>query len=561
MKATLRPIGALLGACCLLVAGIAAAQVPAAVPTPAADPAAVGAPALGPAAMPTPPADAAPKPAPVTVKAHVEPAEPVFGDRVELVVELRYPQDVRAFFPSRPALAPLLAIQGDPGRSDRREEPGDPPTIVETMRIPALVARSGLLRTRAIEIPWHRVAAGGGAGESGTVKVPALQIAVRSGLGDETAPTLAPLPPPLPLVEDNVPLRIGMLILAMLALGGALTMLALRLLRDRLSVREPEPQIPPHVMAFARLDDLSGSERIETEEPRLVYGELSEILRAYLGERYRFPALDMTSTELIESLSQQSIRGLTIAELQDFTAEGDLVKFARQAATPERLRDQLGWIRQVVQRTMQSAEELERERAQRIARLARQRKLRVQVMAPLELRVVAFAFDAMLGAVVTGLLAWLAIDTGQRSLFDGAYLLMLLWMAGRDLLGDGSPGKELFGLRIAEWDPNVEADPESVRYFETALDASIAARPAGAGQRLLRNLAFVLPGAGLILEIATLLQLPELRRFGDQIARTRVIDARFGLRTPKATWGSTIAMSLLAVVALLLPLLLGGRPS
>lgn len=512
-----------------------------------------------------PPAAQKPEPAatPITVKASVEPAQPKFGDRIELVVELRYGPDIRAFFPAKPALAPLLALPGDPGRSERREEEGpEGKIIVETLRVPAMVARSGLLRTRPIEIPWHRVVQGGGAGESGTVKVPSMQLEVESGLAGEIAPTLAPLPAPMPLVEDNIPLQIGLLILGMLVLGGVLTMLVLRLLRDRLRVREPEPQIPPHVLAFERLDALAGSERIEAEEPRLIYGELSEILRGYLEGRYRIPALDMTSTELIDALSGKRLVGVTLAEFQDFTAEGDLVKFARQAATPERLRDQLGWIRQVVQRTMQTAEELERQRAQQIAKLARQRKLRIQVMAPLELRVVAFAFDALLGGIATGLLAWLAIDTGQRGLFDAAYLLFLLWMAGRDLLGEGSPGKSVFGLRIAEWAPEAEVDPDAALHDERAArEASREAQSATAGQRLLRNAALLLPGAGLILEIVTLLQLPELRRFGDQAAKTRVIDGRYGLRTPRPTWLPTLLMSLLAITALVLPLLLGGRPS
>lgn len=523
-------------------------------PAPAED-APVAAPPVAPGAQP----DAAAKaPPPVAVEAHVEPVQPKFGDRVELVVTLRYPNDVRAFFPSKPELRPLLAIAGDPGKTERKQE-GD--QTVEVLRIPALVARTGLLRTPRIEVPWHRVVAGGAAGESGTVEVPPLSIEVQSALGDEVAPKAAPLPAPLPLVEDNTPLRIGIFVLLMMIFGGVLTLIGLRLLRDRLRHVDPEPVIPPHVVALQRLDALVASGRVEGEEPRLIYGELSEILRAYLGGRYRISALDMTSTELLDALKGRDLGGLQLTEMQDFTSEGDLVKFARVPLSPQELLARLGWIRRVVERTMQTAEELERLREQQIARLARQRRLRIEVMAPAQLRVAAFGIDAALGGLMTALLAWLAIDTQQQGLFDAAYAVAWLWMAVRDLLGEGSPGKSLIGLRIAQWDPRTEVDPDAALHDERAArEVSRRAEAATAGQRILRNAALLLPGAGLIAEAVTLFRLPELRRLGDHWAGTRVIDARYGLRRGKPSWRDAILWGLVAAMLLALPLLLGGRP-
>ena len=501
---------------------------------------------------------------PVTVEARVEPARPAFGTQVELIITLRYPANVRTFFPGKPSLAPLLAIPGDPGKSERTEEPGTAggvATVVEILRIPALVARTGLLRTPKIEVPWHLVTSGGGAGDSGTATAPSQQIEVQSAFGDDLAPTMAALPPAIPLVEDNTPLRIFLLILAMMALGGLLTVIGLRVLRDRLHRREPEPVIPPHIRALERIAALARSGRIEQEEPRLIYGEMSEILRAYLAGRYRFAALDMTSTELLDALQHKPLAGVGHAEFEAFTEEGDLVKFARQHASFEVLQARLDWMRRVVERTMQSSEDLERERAQQIAKLARQRKLRVQVMAPAQLRVSAFAIDAAIGAAMTLLLSWLAIDTAQRGLFDAAYGLMLLWMAARDLLGEGSPGKAILGLRIADWDPDAEVDPDSVLHDDRAARmASYEAQLASAGQRLMRNALLILPGAGVITEAITLWKLPELRRLGDQIARTRVIDGRYGLRRRRPTWAPAISLGIIALLFLVLPLLLGGRP-
>ncbi len=499
------------------------------------------------------------KPAPVRVSATLSKAEPTFGDRVEVVVTLRYPTNVRAFFPRKPDLKPLLTLPDDPGRVERREEGGE---TVEVLTIPVLAVKSGLIRTPKVEVPWHRVTASGGAGESGTVSMPGLRAVVRSQFEAATDVKPAPLPKAMPLVEENAPLKVGLLVLAMMLVAGLLTALGLRVYRNRAMRDEPEPEIPPHVVAFGRIEQLMRSGRLEADEPRLVLGEISAILREYVGRRYRFNALDMTSTELLEGLEGQDLRGIAMSEFQDFTSVGDLVKFARQPATPEFLAGQVDWVRRVVDRTMQTPEEVERLRQQQLARLARQKRLRIQVMAPAPLRLLAFGIDLFVGAALTLLVAWLAIDTQKQGLFDASYVLLLVWMALRDLLGDGSPGKALMGLRIAQWDPNAESDPDAaLREDAAARRISRQAQVAGLGARLQRNLLMALPGAGLVAEALTCWYLPEMRRLGDQWAETRVIDGRYGLRRVKAGWAPGVAAVVCAAVCLLLPLLvLGGRP-
>lgn len=529
-------------------------------PHPADDAPAVEALPADPAApQAAPGAEGAATAAPVQVQARLSKDAPVFGDRIEVEVTLTHPADIRVFFPPRPNLKPLLTLPDDPGTSERTEANG---VVTEKLRIPAMVVRTGLLRTPEIEVPYHRVTPGGGAGESGTVMVPALRATVRSQFAGDTDVKAAPLPPPLPLVEENVPLEVGLFVLAMMLLAGALTFLGLRVYRSRARRDEPKPQLPPHVVAFGRIEALARSGRISEAEARLVYGEISEILREYLAGRYAFPALDMTSTELLRSLQAVDLQGLDVQSFSDFTASSDLVKFARQAATPEELGEALAFVRSVVERTMQTPEEIERLKAQRLARLARQQRLRVQVMAPAPLRLHGFGLDMVIGAFATFLIAWLAIDTGQQGLFDAAYGLLLVWLVIRDTLGEGSPGKAIAGLRIAQFDPRVEVDPEAaLRDDDAAFRERTQARMADLGARLKRNLLMAVPGAGVVAEAITCLYLPELRRLGDQWAETRVIDARYGLRSGQARWWSGALLLAVALVLLLLPvLLLGGRP-
>ena len=495
----------------------------------------------------------------VKVEASLSHADPMFGDRIELIVKLTHPSDVRVFFPPRPNIKPLLVPPNEPGKVERTEADG---VVTQTIRLPALAVRAGLLRTPTIEVPWHRVTASGGAGESGTAIVPSLRAVVRSQFANENEAKSAPLPAPLPLVEENTPLEVGLLILLMMIVAAILTVFGLRIYRNRARRAQPEPQVPPHIIAFGRMEELARSGRLQEGEPRLIYGEISEILRQYLGGRYGMLALDMTSTELLKQLESRDLSGVTLDEFRVFTDTSDLVKFARQIASADEMSESLAFVRRVVERTMQTPEEVRRLHEQRIARLARQQRLRVQVMAPVNLRLKAFAVDAIIGAFVTFLIAWLAIDTNRRGLFDAAYLQWVLWLVIRDLLGEASPGKALFGLRIAVFDPDVEVDPEAaLRDDDAAFRERAQATIAGAFARLKRNLLMGIPGAGLVAEAITCLYLPEQRRLGDQWAETRVIDGRFGLRSGPSGWGLGAVYALIALGLLLLPLLvLGGRP-
>jgi hypothetical protein len=509
-------------------------------------------------ALQPPPADA--KPAPVQVTAKLSNAAPMFGDTILIEVTLRYPSDVRAFFPAKPDLKPFLVDPQDPGNSERQEFGGQ---VVEKFAIPVIAARSGRIKTPRLEIPWHRVTEAGGAGESGTVAVAPLMADVRSQFATEVEVAPAPMPPPRALEEENTPLEIGLLVLAMMAVAALLTFIGLRVYQSRAARLAWKPKTPPHVLALERLAALFRSGRLDSGEARDVVGELSEILREYLGGRYRLLALDMTTTELLAHLERLDLRGVSLLELRDFAETGDLIKFARMPATAEELKSQHAFVRKVVETTMQTPQELERQREAEVQRLARVRRLRLQVMAPAPLRVRALGIDVAIGAAVTALLAWVAQDTKQQALFDSAWAVLLVWLALRDALGGGSPGKALTGLQIASFqDERPDSDTAQPIGFDVPADLEGApiVDLAPWSARLQRNLTLLVPGAGLVAEAMTALALPEQRRLGDQWAGTRVVDARHGLRKAKPAWTGAVVVCTIAVVLLVLPWLFGGRP-
>jgi hypothetical protein len=56
---------------------------------------------------------------------------------------------------------------------------------------------------------------------------------------------------------------------------------------------------------------------------------VSEIIRDYLGGRYAFDSLEMTTDELVDELQRRAGRELLLSEVKGWLSACDLVKFAK----------------------------------------------------------------------------------------------------------------------------------------------------------------------------------------------------------------------------------------
>ncbi|HZO85631.1 MAG TPA: hypothetical protein VFC26_10470 [Verrucomicrobiae bacterium] len=96
------------------------------------------------------------------------------------------------------------------------------------------------------------------------------------------------------------------------------------------------PPTPPHVRARQRLH----AALAHIQDPRAFCGEVSDALRVYLEERFRFHAPERTTEEFLIELQSTNI--LTVQQKQsltDFLQSCDLVKFARHEPNEGALRD------------------------------------------------------------------------------------------------------------------------------------------------------------------------------------------------------------------------------
>ena len=89
-------------------------------------------------------------------------------------------------------------------------------------------------------------------------------------------------------------------------------------------------ELTPAQRALQELARLAASGLLEDGKTKEFYIELSEIVRRYIGMRFRQPALEMTTTELSAALEEHLEEfGFSLAELSGLLQTSDMVKFAK----------------------------------------------------------------------------------------------------------------------------------------------------------------------------------------------------------------------------------------
>lgn len=100
----------------------------------------------------------------------------------------------------------------------------------------------------------------------------------------------------------------------------------------RVVVAPPPP--PADLRALNELRVLEEEELWQKGDTKQYYSRLTRIFREYLTDRYRVPAMEMTSRQINKSLTDKSrLSGNQLGEIEQLLQLSDLVKFAR--ATPE----------------------------------------------------------------------------------------------------------------------------------------------------------------------------------------------------------------------------------
>jgi hypothetical protein len=133
---------------------------------------------------------------------------------------------------------------------------------------------------------------------------------------------------------------------------GALLFWLYTIWRKRRPLPPPPPPRPPWEVALEELFDVRIAQLVEQGRFAEHYDRVSDAVRRYLGARYGFDGLEMTTREAMGKLGR-IIPGMPVLrDIQQFLDNADLVKFAKLTPSESECHDALVRAEDIVRRTV-----------------------------------------------------------------------------------------------------------------------------------------------------------------------------------------------------------------
>jgi hypothetical protein len=292
-------------------------------------------------ASPAPPDPDAP-----TVTAQADKAVAHVGDPIHVSVVAIAKTGVPVNLPASLALEPFALLD----RKEAETKLGDG-RIRREFTLSVAAYEPGTPELPAIDVTY--LAAGGAVRTVRTAPVP---IKIASLIANEPEPAMKETATPVAVMEQRLwPVYAAGAVVAA-ALGALVAALIVRRMRARRGERPGPPPRPAHEVALERLDRLGALGFLENADNRPFYFAVSEVIRDYLGARYGFDSLELTTDELCAELRKRSGRDVVLGEIQAWLVACDLVKFAKISPSADESRGALESAIRIVTATRPVAE-------------------------------------------------------------------------------------------------------------------------------------------------------------------------------------------------------------
>ncbi len=240
---------------------------------------------------------------------------------------------------------------GDLELREKRAEtvPAEDGWVTETLDVELLGFAAG-----EHEIPEQTLSVVDEAGRIVKVTTPGARVVVKSLIANEPEPELkADQGPGVSVYQKDYTL-----VWVLSILGGALVVALLTLLGRYLwSRRRPRPGPPPppprpaEEIALEKLEALERAGLVEEGRLKEYHVRMSEAVREYLGNRYGFDSLEMSTQELRAALKRTHIETWAFERACELLEETDLVKFAKYVLGEEESKTLLARAVDLVRRT------------------------------------------------------------------------------------------------------------------------------------------------------------------------------------------------------------------
>jgi len=266
-----------------------------------------------------------------TVAARVDKSEAHVGDAIVLTITAVSRRGVPVNLPNVVELSPFSLLSRSEGETDL----GD-----------GHVRREFALRIAAYEpgpasVPAVEVTYLGTGGAVRQVRTQPVEVKIASLIANEPEPALKEDATPVAVWKRDLTLVIVAGGVLAAAIGALVTFLIVRKLRARVIVRPGPPPRPAHEVALERLDRLGAYGFLENADNRPFYFAVSEVIRDYLGARYQFDSLELTTDELMAALVRRAGQAPVLTEIEVWLSACDLVKFAKVSPTATEARGAL----------------------------------------------------------------------------------------------------------------------------------------------------------------------------------------------------------------------------
>ena len=196
------------------------------------------------------------------------------------------------------------------------------------------------------EIPSQTIPYKAGSGEAFVLQTPPAKVRVTVGTGAASPDLLRDIKGPA-AVYSLVPLAAA----AFLALAFA----AFWFFRNRRKPAGLPPEAPPrpaHEIALERLEE--ARRRFERDgDAKIFFSELSLVFRSYLSARFRFDAVEKTTSEIFRGMRETGIDRKLCLEVKDILALSDLVKFAKFLPQSAEIIEQYGKVKAFIEASSQ----------------------------------------------------------------------------------------------------------------------------------------------------------------------------------------------------------------
>ena len=152
-----------------------------------------------------------------------------------------------------------------------------------------------------------------------------IQILMQGTSGGQN---LRDIKPPLEMSQNLLPYFVGGTVIL-----GFVVILAWSYLQKRrqpLPIAVPDESDTPlaHEVAYEKLAAIEASDWLKRGDMETYHTQLAYVLRQYIDARYEIPALELTTTGLLQAMLHAEIATPCVKRTQQLLATCDMVKFA-----------------------------------------------------------------------------------------------------------------------------------------------------------------------------------------------------------------------------------------